>query len=165
MQIIKSKRDEKSSLTDRIYFFGGLSYSQELVINFGYQESENFETYITGVTSSNIDATLFYKNDGKSRFIFGSRIAFLHHLRINKNSSFYLGPHLGGYFILGNESENNLNFFVEDKLSLNIGGTTGLFLNYINLAVDYGYDGYFRTSYIGLKIGFEFSELFSLARE
>lgn len=135
-------------------------YSQEIVMNFGYQESEHFSGFLAGVTRNNFDITILVGLDvdlgDDSNTIIGSRFAYLFYLLRDGGTSIYLGPHIGGYYLERSSLSNGSNYVDEGEFSLNYGGTAGLYVGGVNLSIDYGYDDAFETTYFGAKIGFDF---------
>ncbi len=135
-----------------------LTKAQEVAINVGYQESEQFSMFITGVTANNADLTFMIGSPdlgGDSNFLIGGRIGYMFYLMDDYDTAVYIGPHLGGYFLERTNFDSNLNSSDQSETSLNYGITAGIYFAPINLAVDYGVDDLFETEYIAFKIGFD----------
>jgi hypothetical protein len=143
-----------------LFILGFTSFirAQEVAINLGYQESEDFGIFVSGVTAGNIDMTFIIGSPDlgdDSNFLVGGRIGYMFYLYEDNGTSLYAGPHLGGYFLERSTLDNNFNYSDETETSLNYGVTAGIYFAPINIAFDYGIDDLFESEYIAFKIGFD----------
>jgi len=152
----------------KIIFIGLLAFglstfsNAQIAVNVGYQESEAFSSVTVGGLFNNIDVALFLTDPDlgdDSNFIVGGRAGYMFYLYNDFNTAFYVGPHLGMYFLERTNFNGSGFEESEGETSLNYGITAGVYFNPINLAVEYGIDDLFETEYIGFKIGFNFMEI------
>jgi hypothetical protein len=139
--------------------FSTASKAQEIVMNLGYVENEEFSMVYGGVLASNLDMEFLIGAPDlgdDSNFLYGAKLGYMFYLYQDSGTSLYAGPHLGGYVLQRSNLDNNLNYEDENETSLNYGITAGIYFAPINIAVGYGMDDLFETEYISFKIGFDF---------
>lgn len=134
----------------------------QVAVNVGYQESEVFSSVTVGALLNNFDFAFFLGDPDlgdESNFVVGGRAGYMFYLYNDFNTAFYVGPHLGMYFLERTNFNGNGFEESEGETSLNYGITAGVYFNPVNLAVEYGIDDLFETEYIGFKIGFNIMEI------
>ncbi len=134
----------------------------QTAVNVGYQESDVFSSVTVGGLFTNIDASLFLSSPDlgdDSNFLVGGRFGYMFYLYNDFSTAFYVGPHVGAYFLERTNFDGNGFEESEWENSLNYGLTAGLYLNPFNIAVEYGVDDLFEANYIGFKVGINIMEV------
>ncbi len=143
------------------FFITCLTYNvqaQNVVVNLGAVQSDDYELFMGGILANNIDIELFGGSPDlgdNSNSMFGGRIGYMIYLVNDFGTSVYVGPHVGGYSLTRNNFDSNLNDISENETSLNYGITGGLYFRPFNVAVSYGVDDLFESNYISIKVGFD----------
>lgn len=133
----------------------------QVATNIGYQESEVFSAVTVGGLFNNIDVALFLGSPDlgdDSNFLVGGRAGYMFYLYNDFSTAFYVGPHVGVYFLERTNFNNGLDDS-EWESSLNYGLTAGVYLSPFNFAFEYGIDDLFETEYLGFKVGINIMEL------
>ena len=141
------------------------SKAQITAVNIGYQESDVFSSVTVGGLFDHADVTLFLSSPDlgdDSNFIVGGRFGYMFHLYNDFSTAFYVGPHVGAYFLERTNFDNSGFDDTEWESSLNYGLTAGVYFTPINLAVSYGVDDLFETEYVEFKVGFNFMEIMGM---
>lgn len=139
-----------------------LSVKAQTAVNIGYQENEFFSSVTVGGLFEHIDMDLFITAPDlgdDSNFIFGGRVGYMFYLYNESQYALYAGPHVGGYSLTRDNNDGSGFTETENEFSLNYGGTAGIYLDPLNIAVGYGFDDLLETEYFHIKVGINVTSL------